>query len=428
MSDKRAERTRAERHAAAQRALRVGDAAVAAEMDVSVATVKRWRHEAGLLKPRGRKPAPRHVSIAVLDGEEVEPPLAEVEGAAAGASPTGPVHELVAELRAAADIADVDLPLIDEEPALWHDVLVDDAHHSSAIEGNQATRADVDRIARGETPQQPRLPMRDALEIEGYREAANWTYGNALATPASAGPASAGDKPLLTLEDVRTVHHKLVSSVWPTFPPAQLKPKEGPGSFRVTEIKPFPEGMRPPTHPLVPAEMTRWVDGLNANRPAGHGAVAAFLARAHVDFEQIHPFRDGNGRTGRLLTSMLAIRLGFPPVIVRSTQRRTYLRAMMDADRGETDGLANLIAAALLRGFGQLGVVERLPIDVVPQPFAALASANGLTVNALRNAVARSRLRAVRTPETGWVSTQRWFDAYRTSAHQRASPATTASA
>ncbi len=287
---------------------------------------------------------------------------------------------------------------------------------SSAIEGNQATRADVDRIARGQAPQQPRLPMQDALEIVGYCEAANWAYSAALATP-----ASSASRPLLTLEDARTVHHKLVSSVWPTFPPPQLKPEEGPGSFRATDIKPFPEGMRPPTHPLVHAEMTQWIDRLSAKRPAGHRDVPAFLAQAHVDFEQIHPFRDGNGRTGRLLTSMLAIRPGFPPVIVRGTQRRTYLRAMMDADRGDTDGLASLIAAALLRGFGQLGVVERLPTEVVPQPFVALAAANGVTANALRNAVARGRLRAVRTPETGWVSTQRWLVDYRASAHERAS-------
>ena len=49
------------------------------------------------------------------------------------------------------------------------------------------------------------------------------------------------------------------------------------------------------------------------------------LARAHVAFEQIHPFLDGNGRTGRLLTNLLLVRAGLPPAVIFRRDRERYL-------------------------------------------------------------------------------------------------------
>ena len=40
------------------------------------------------------------------------------------------------------------------------------------------------------------------------------------------------------------------------------------------------------------------------------------LARVHAEFEQIHPFLDGNGRTGRLVLNLVLVRLGYPPAII----------------------------------------------------------------------------------------------------------------
>jgi Fic family protein len=40
------------------------------------------------------------------------------------------------------------------------------------------------------------------------------------------------------------------------------------------------------------------------------------LAEVHCRFEQIHPFVDGAGRTGRLILNLLLVRLGYPPAII----------------------------------------------------------------------------------------------------------------
>ena len=46
----------------------------------------------------------------------------------------------------------------------------------------------------------------------------------------------------------------------------------------------------------------------------------------------IHPFRDGNGRVGRVLANIILIRNGCSPLIVRKTQRISYLSALEDFD------------------------------------------------------------------------------------------------
>jgi Fic family protein len=76
--------------------------------------------------------------------------------------------------------------------------------------------------------------------------------------------------------------------------------------------------MRPPLWPEVSAMVADWIREVQALGRAGEGIEPETLAKVHVRFEQIHPFLDGNGRTGRLVLNVLLIRLGYPP---RSSSR-----------------------------------------------------------------------------------------------------------
>lgn len=50
-----------------------------------------------------------------------------------------------------------------------------------------------------------------------------------------------------------------------------------------------------------------------------------YIARFHIDFEHIHPFEDGNGRTGRVLIAKELLSRGFAPVVIPYSRRAEYI-------------------------------------------------------------------------------------------------------
>ena len=62
----------------------------------------------------------------------------------------------------------------------------------------------------------------------------------------------------------------------------------------------------------------------------GQGAIHPMVlaARFHGFFEYLHPFRDGNGRTGRLLSNFILLQFGLPELIIRKEDRQQYIDAL----------------------------------------------------------------------------------------------------
>lgn len=74
------------------------------------------------------------------------------------------------------------------------------------------------------------------------------------------------------------------------------------------------------------------------------------LIYAHYEFVRIHPFNNGNGKTGRLLMNFLAMKFGYKPLELYSREgksRKVYINAMKAADNGDFRPLTLLIQKEL---------------------------------------------------------------------------------
>ena len=294
------------------------------------------------------------------------------------------------------------LPLPTEAEDIWTEIWYQEAHGSTAIEGNTLVLREVAVLLReGRTVGQKQL--KDYLEVQGYADAARWVYGQALV------PGAWSNGSPLTLTEVRQVHQRAMTPVWEIAPHPAAYDAERPGNWRQHNIQPFPGVMRPPDHTQVQALMTDWVADVNAVL-ADPAPIAEAVATRHAAFERIHPFLDGNGRTGRLLTNLVLVRLGYPPAVIYKRERAWYLRALSKADQGDPGPLGEMFARAVLDNLMRFvlpavaGPARLVPLEALTTP--------DLSAVALRNAAERGRLRAIRTAAGTWRSSKQWVDAY----------------
>jgi len=75
-------------------------------------------------------------------------------------------------------------------------------------------------------------------------------------------------------------------------------------------------------------------------------------ARMHAEFEQIHPFTDGNGRVGRILLNAMLLSKDMPPAVISASKKRSYIQALNLAQlKGDVERLEKSILSAIFEGY-----------------------------------------------------------------------------
>ena len=185
-----------------------------------------------------------------------------------------------------------------EVQRLYEDFMVEYTYNSNAIEGNTLTLRETEMVLRGLTIDQK--PLKDHMEAVGHKDA--FYYVADLVK----------GKAKLTESVIKQIHSLVLAD----------KPMDR-GVYRRIPVRIMGAHHEPVQPYLIEPKMNELLlDYYNDN-----GNIAEKLALFHIRFEGIHPFIDGNGRTGRLLVNLELMKAGYPPIDIKFTDRKRYYDA-----------------------------------------------------------------------------------------------------
>ena len=174
--------------------------------------------------------------------------------------------------------------------ALRRHAIAVSAHFSTRIEGNQLTLGQAESLLRGESVGAPPDSLQ---EVRNYAEAIGYVR-DVAADPHS--PISDAT--------IRTIHHYVSKSLDPNYAPGRYRTEQNYVVDRTSGRVVF----RPPPPEDVAPLMREFVEWLNTDALRIEPYTRAGLA--HLNFVAIHPFLDGNGRTARVLETLVLYRSG----------------------------------------------------------------------------------------------------------------------
>ncbi len=100
--------------------------------------------------------------------------------------------------------------------------------------------------------------------------------------------------------------------------------------YRTTDVRVIRSNFDASPGKYVKTDMNLLLNWFRENKEKIHPLVLAVIF--HHKFERIHPFMDGNGRTGRMLMNFILMNDKFSPTIIHKRTRKEYLDALREAD------------------------------------------------------------------------------------------------
>jgi Fic family protein len=252
-------------------------------------------------------------------------------------------NELLAQVDALKAEIDKLRPL---KPEVEHRIMqkfrLDWNYHSNAIEGNSLTLGETRAfLLEGLTANGK--PMKDHLDIKGHDDLIMFLE------------LFIRRKETLTEAAIREMHKILLKEPYETDAVTTdgriVKKKVQLGAYKTEpnfvrmksgEVHQYIQPADVPSKMAGLVEWHRQQDAKNDLHPLLHAAVF------HHQFASIHPFDDGNGRMARILTNLILMRAGFPPMVIKIQNREPYIAALRRADAGENEGLVLFIGQTLV--------------------------------------------------------------------------------
>ncbi len=211
------------------------------------------------------------------------------------------------------------IPFITVSNNEWYSLFKDEIRNSIAIEGIFASRNDLLDVLE----HNKRTDNQKTAAILGYFESASsvYEYANNLFK---------ANEFKLRLADIRQIHSLLMRYE------KQIGTFQGTsGDFRKGDVEVTESRFTPVKAPFLNQVMKLFVKWINEKLDDAAYDKIKLATVSHVLFETIHPFRDGNGRVGRILLSFMLIGCGYVNIAIKGTNkqhRNKYYDALETAD------------------------------------------------------------------------------------------------
>lgn len=190
-------------------------------------------------------------------------------------------------------------PLTEGELArLSEEFMIEYTYNSNAIEGNTLTLRETDLVLQGLTID--KKPLKYHIEAVSHKEAFYFVLDLVK------------EKRELTESIIKQIHFLVLGD--------KIDDR---GVYRKVPVHILGSSHEPVQPYLIEPKIQELL--LEYKSSSNH--IINKLAKFHIEFESIHPFIDGNGRTGRLLVNLELMKYGIPPIDIEFTDRKRYYDA-----------------------------------------------------------------------------------------------------
>jgi len=203
---------------------------------------------------------------------------------------------------------------------LNEDFMIEYTYNSNAIEGNTLTLRETALVLRGLTID--KKPIREHLEATQHRDAFHFICD------------LVSNKIEISEKIIKQIHSIILND--------RLLDR---GVYRMSNVRIVGAFHIPPNPVKIPSLMKELLKNYKTSKENPVKKVAQF----HLHFERIHPFIDGNGRTGRLIANLELMKAGYPPIDIKFTDRAEYYDGFSAFERTrKTDRIEKTIAEYVL--------------------------------------------------------------------------------
>lgn len=197
---------------------------------------------------------------------------------------------------------------------LQEDFIIESTYHSNAIEGSTITLDETHMIIK-EGITVGGKSIKEHLEIIGYKEAFDYII------------QLANNKTDLTERTIQEIHYLVLQDN-----------KEARGLYRNVPVR-VGSHIAPQPY-LVKPQMERLLED---NKKWLEGNVLIAVSKFHLEFETIHPFIDGNGRTGRLILNLELIKNGYLPINIKYNDMEKYFKSFNHYRKDESKDFSKMV-------------------------------------------------------------------------------------